>query len=266
MLTPIAPFLVTGAEFIDLARSAKPAVVRLSIRDASGQEIGSGTGFFVHASGRVVTNFHVVEHAEDVEALMTDGRKIPIGGLLEKDETNDIAILQANLKPLPNEILPLADADKTKIEAGERIFVVGAPQGLAGTLSEGIVSAVRRAEDLDQFDSRKRKGREPLLQITAPISPGSSGSPIINTQGQTIGVAVSHLAGGQSLNFAVPVSVVHRLLAKIPEGATPRPFRGLATGWKLLISAVFFYGLYWGYRRICHTEEQEPLRRASNRC
>lgn len=201
VLTLTGSLLATATELVELARSSKPSVVRLLIRDDRGREVGTGTGFFIHASGRLVTNFHVVEHAKEVEAEMTDGRKIPILGFLAEDQANDIAILKADFRPAPSEILALAEAAKDGVESGERVFLVGAPRGLVGTLSEGIVSAIRRTEDLDKFDPDQHKGRDPLLQITAAISPGSSGSPVINTQGQAVGVAVSFLGGGQSLNF-----------------------------------------------------------------
>jgi S1-C subfamily serine protease len=112
LVATVAPSrIVASAEFVDLARAAKPAVVLLLCLDGNGHEVGSGSGFFVSTDGRLVTNFHVVEDAERMEAELMDGRRIPIVGLLAKDITNDIAILQADFKPSPSETLPLAKVE-----------------------------------------------------------------------------------------------------------------------------------------------------------
>lgn len=246
----VAPLLQSeGAELVELVRTARPAVALLTILDRGGKEVSSGTGFFVSTDGRMATNVHVVESAERIEAVLADGRKIPLLGLLAEDKTNDIAIVQADFHPSPGEVLPLADLNRGKLNPGERIIVIGAPSGLGGSLSEGVVAAIRQAEDLDKFDEDRQKGREALIQITAPISPGSSGSPVLDESGQVVGVAVSQLTGGQNLNFAVPVSVVRKLLAAIPTQAVPHAFKEKVAARNLVISAVFFLAIYLGYRR-----------------
>lgn len=221
----------------------------MTVFDGSGNEVSSGSGFFVSTDGRMVTNVHVVKSADRIEAVLADGRRIPVLGLLAEDKTNDIAIIQANFRPSLGEVLPLAALNHGKLDPGERVIVIGAPNGLGGSLSEGVVAAIRRSEDLDKFDGVETKDREPLIQITAPISPGSSGSPVLDQSGQVVGVAVSQITGGQNLNFAVPISVVHRLLAAIPPQAVPRAFKGMVVGRNLVISAVFFLTIYLGYRR-----------------
>jgi len=193
-----------------LAKKARPAVMLLVVSDAKGKEIATGTGFLISSDGKLITNNHVVENAANAVAKAENGGLFPVEGVLANDPTNDLALLQIAGKDLP--FLTLGKGEK--IETGTRVAVIGSPLGLEGTLSEGIISAVR---DL--------KGDVRLLQITAAISPGSSGSPVLNARGEIIGVASSLLRGGQALNLAVPVECVNQLLGKVQLSAKPKPFQ-----------------------------------------
>lgn len=237
-----------AGDLVELARAARPAVMRLQIQDGGGRELGTGTGFFIAKEGYIVTNHHVIDEAAKVVAEMSDGRKIPILGVLAQDKTNDIAILKSDFVPGPGEMLTLVNKEASATRPGERIFVIGAPVGLSGTLSEGIVSALRSSRDMDKFTPEKTKSREDLLQITAAISPGSSGSPVINSAGEVIGVAASYLGGGQNLNFAVPIAVVHKLLAGIAPDAKPLPFPDKSPHLNIIVSVLFFAVLFFGFR------------------
>lgn len=237
-----------SADLVDLARDARPAVMRLQIQDGTGRDIGSGTGFFLRNEGYIVTNYHVIDDASKVVADMSDGREISILGVLAKDEANDIAILKTDFTPAPKEMLSLTAKGAPASRPGDRIFVIGAPIGLAGTLSEGIVSALRPSSDMDKFSKERSRSREDLLQITAAISPGSSGSPVINSSGEVIGVAVSYLGGGQNLNFAVPAAVVHKLLAEITAGTKPAAFKNKSPLRNVIISVVLFVVLAFVFR------------------
>ena len=180
-----------------LAKKARPAVMLLVISDANGKEIATGTGFLVSADGKLITNFHVIEKAASAVAKTENGGLFPVEGVLASDPKNDLVLLKIKGKELP--FLTLSNSEN--IEVGTRIVVIGSPLGLEGTLSEGIVSAVR-----ELMGDTKR------LQITAPISPGSSGSPVMNGTGEVVGVATLVLRGGQNLNFAVPVDAVKGLV------------------------------------------------------
>jgi serine protease Do len=239
-----------GADLVELARAARPAVMRLQVQDGIGRQLGTGTGFFLAKEGYIVTNHHVIDGADKVVADMSDGRKISILGLLAKDEANDIAILKTDFTPGAHEMLNLARKGAPPSRPGDRIFVIGAPIGLAGTLSEGIVSALRPSSDMDKFTGERTRSREDLLQISAAISPGSSGSPVINTSGEVIGVAVSYLGGGQNLNFAVPADVVHKLLAEITPDTKPAPFQNKSPLLNIIISVVFFVAVAFVFRHI----------------
>ena len=173
------------------AESSK-SVLYLIVRSHDGEILGKATGFVV-AGGAIVTNEHVVRRGEVV--IDTGTAKIPTT-IDRVDAFNDLALLipSAELAAKP---LPIAETSPTP---GASVLAIGNPAGLERTISSGIVSAVRVEE-----------GRE-LLQITAPLSPGSSGGPILNTNGEVVGVAVGILTEGQNLNFAVPASLVWRLL------------------------------------------------------
>jgi S1-C subfamily serine protease len=198
----------------DLAARAKPSVVLINVVDASGGK-GSGTGFFV-APRRVITNHHVIEGARKVTATLSDGAEAKVGGLLADDAAADLAVLA-----VAADVPPLLLGDSAGVRAGDEIAIIGSPLGLAGTLSTGIVSALREkgvAEDRADF------GRSWGIQVTAAISPGSSGSPIMNRNGEVIAVAVGQVRGAQNLNFGVPVESAKALLAPLDPNAPAAPF------------------------------------------
>lgn len=154
-----------------------------------------GSGFFVK-DNIVATNFHVIENSFGGYAKLVGSEKqYRITGVVGIDKAHDLALL--HVEGVKGKILPFS---MKNIEIGDQVYALGNPLGLEGTFSEGIISGLRKFED-DQ-----------LLQTTVPISPGSSGGPILNKNGEVIGVAVATLTGGQNLNFAIPVSYVEKLL------------------------------------------------------
>jgi len=212
LLTATQPMTVCAeTETIDLkalAKKARPAVMLLVVSDAAGQEIATGTGFLVSSDGKLITNHHVIEKAASAVAKAENGGLFPVEGVLASDPKNDLVLLKLSGKDLP--FLTLGSSDK--IEVGTRIAIIGSPLGLEGTLSEGIVSAVRELmPDMN------------VLQVTAAISPGSSGSPVMNARGDVVGIASALLRGGQALNFAVPVEYGVRLIATVKPSAMPQP-------------------------------------------
>ncbi len=173
----------------ELVRRIKPSAVAIETFDAKGATLSRGSGFFI-APGKVITNRHVIEKSNRVEIHLMDGKKFPARGVLAIDGEGDLALLQVEVPP--GMAVPLM-IERTAPQEGESIVVIGNPYGLEGSVSNGIVSAVREIP-----------GYGKIIQITAPISPGSSGSPVVNMRGQVIGVATLQAAEGQSLNFAVP--------------------------------------------------------------
>ena len=180
----------------ELVRRIKPSAVAIETFDVRGEKLSRGSGFFIDTD-RVVTNRHVIEGAFRAEVHSSTGNNYPVKGVLAVDAEGDIAILLVETPP--NQVRPLS-LDRTSPQEGESVVVIGNPFGLEGSVTNGIVSAVR---DIPTF------GR--IIQITAPISPGSSGSPVVNMQGQVIGVATLQITGGQSVNFAIPSERISQL-------------------------------------------------------
>ncbi|HMQ05069.1 MAG TPA: tetratricopeptide repeat protein [Pyrinomonadaceae bacterium] len=185
---------IAGQDLLpELVKRIKPSSVAIETFDARGNTVSRGSGFFI-SPNRVVTNRHVIERSNRVEVHLMDGKKFPVKGILAVDGEGDLALLQVDLPP---QLAPALPISRTVPLEGESIVVVGNPFGLEGSVSNGIVSAVREIS-----------GYGKIIQITAPISPGSSGSPVVNMFGQVVGVATLQAAEGQSLNFAVPAERV----------------------------------------------------------
>ncbi len=180
----------------EIAKRAFGSTVLLVMEDANGQPLSLGSGFFVR-DGEIASNLHVVEGAARGYAkLVGQKTKYDIEGITAIDAKRDLVMLK--ISPSRSQALSLGNSDS--VEVGEPVYVVGNPQGLEGTFSQGIVSSIRDA------------GTDKLLQITAPISPGSSGGPVLNGKGEVIGVSVATFRGGQNLNFAIPSSYLKTLL------------------------------------------------------
>ena len=178
----------------ELVRRIKPSAVAIETFDAKGSTLSRGSGFFI-SGDKVITNRHVIEKSSRVTIHSLDGKIYTARGVLAIDGEGDLALLQIDI---PQGIAVPLPIEKIVPQEGESIVVVGNPFGLEGSVSNGIVSAVREIP-----------GYGKIIQITAPISPGSSGSPVVNMRGQVIGVATLQAAEGQSLNFAVPSEESH---------------------------------------------------------
>lgn len=188
-----------------IAAQAQASVLVVTALGARGDTVGTGTGFVVREDGVFVTNYHVVEEAAALQVETLDGVALGEVFLLAADAPRDLAILQASGAAV--RALPLGrDAEA---EVGDRVYVMGNPLGMNGTFSDGLVSAKRPVQGVA------------MLQISAPISPGSSGGPVMNERGEVIGVATLFAAGAQNLNLAVPVRYVKPLLAAARQ---PRRF------------------------------------------
>ncbi len=184
-----------------IAKEVFPSLVLIETRDFQGQPLAQGSGFFVRPDV-IATNYHVIEGAKSGTVKVVGETSVDaIIGVLAFDKKKDLALL----KVATNNRKPLTLADFSKIEVGQAIFALGNPRGLEGTISPGIISS----NSLRQIEA------EDLIQITAPISPGSSGGPIVNSKGEVIGVAVGSLTNGQNLNFAIPSAFLAILLANM---------------------------------------------------
>jgi serine protease Do len=181
--------------------------------------IGFGSGFIIDPKGVIVTNYHVVENAEQVEIFLQDGRKL-ISKDIVGDKRSDLAIIRVKTKtPLP--WLPLGDSDE--MEVGDRVLAIGAPFGLTGSVTHGIISAKSR--------NLKGAGYEDFLQTDAAINPGNSGGPLINLEGKVIGVntAIKSRSGGfQGIGLAIASNVAKNVIGQLlKDGVVRRGYLGV---------------------------------------
>jgi hypothetical protein len=175
----------------EIAEIALPSVVLIK----TPTELG--TGFVIWKDGRIATNLHVLAGANEATVTLNDGRVFTDVMVMGADPAHDLAVIRIPVDDL--KALPLGDS--TTVRPGERVVAIGHPLGLGNTISDGLVSGVRELNP-----------RLTLLQITAPIAPGSSGGPIFNDRAEVIGVATLFSSEGQNLNFGVPVAYLKPLL------------------------------------------------------
>jgi S1-C subfamily serine protease len=188
---------IAEAKVPDIVLKHKKAVVTIYVFMGE-DHTTTGTGFIVDSDGIIATNYHVISELleeKDASGLfvkLENGALFFTEDIISFNKDNDIALLKVEGKGLPK--VKLTSTYKSK--QGESIVVIGSPNGLETTVSEGIISSIRKKD---------------RLQITAPISGGSSGSPVFNLKGEVIGVVTSSIDSGQNLNFAIPVSGVASL-------------------------------------------------------
>ena len=220
----------------EIANETLPSTVLLEMKDANGQLHSVGSGFFI-GMGEIATNFHVVEGAFEGSAkLFGQSERYDIEGYTAIDVDNDLVILRIqNPDQIIIDTLALPLGDSESVHTGDPIYAVGNPEGLEGTISDGIISGIRpRDPSQDLFYKR--------IQITAPISPGSSGGAVLNTKGEVIGVSVQGLPSlkpisshnpqdaryinvAQNLNFAIPSNYLERLLQQHDGTDSVTPLR-----------------------------------------
>lgn len=180
----------------DLFKRLAPAVVRVVSQSSTGESRGQGSGFFISSDGFIVTNYHVIENADIVEIFLDNNARYPLEGVVAVSKEKDIAVLKVNAVNM-QKLQPAVGGFPT---IGTTVYAIGNPQGLVNTFSRGEVSGLRQIGS--EFS---------LIQCTAPISPGSSGGPLLTKNGEVIGITTCYFAKGQNLNFAVPSQYILEL-------------------------------------------------------
>lgn len=187
-----------------ISREAHGAVVSIVVSDKNGHPVAQGSGFLISKDGQVVTNYHVIKNGSSAVIKFPGGAFFLVDGVLASDKDRDVAIIKAH----GNDFRALTLGNSDLLQVGEEVVAIGSPLSLESTVSNGIVSAIRTVED---------EGSN-FLQITVPISPGSSGGPLFNMSGKVVGITTSHIKGGENLNFAIPINDVKpMLLARSPR-------------------------------------------------
>lgn len=208
---------------------ASPAVVNITTRvityDFFMQPVpqeGTGSGFLYDDQGHIVTNYHVVEGAEEVVVTLSDGRSFQ-AEVVGTDPSTDLAVLRIPAQDLPAP-LPLADSDQLRV--GQIVIAIGSPFGQVGTMTMGIISALGRV-----IESPNGRFIGEAIQTDAPINPGNSGGPLLDLQGRVIGVNSQIISPSQAsagIGFAISSNTVRRVVPHlITRGRYPHPWLGI---------------------------------------
>lgn len=179
----------------DIFRMASPSVVLIEDIGEDGNPTGRGSGFLVTSDGRILTAFHVIAHTKHARVTLANHDVYDPVWVLDVDRDRDIAFLKIKAVNLPY----LKLGHSASVQVGSKLYALGTPLGLENTLSEGLLSGIR------QLDYK-------LFQLSAPISPGSSGGPVLTAQGEVIGIVEGLIPAGQNLNFAIPIDYATVLL------------------------------------------------------
>lgn len=183
-----------------------PSVMTLKVVNIKGDRF-TGSGFLALGDGLAVTSWHVLFDAVEVSAVFADGTKAEVLGVVDKDESHDVALIRLKTKDRP-----LAEFARTPPRVGARTYVIGAPKGFAFSIADGLLSQIQTIDGFSQF------------QISCPLTTGNSGGPVLNERGEVVGVASWSRVDAQNVNFAVPTEFLNRLDPRKPE----TPFAELA--------------------------------------
>jgi S1-C subfamily serine protease len=202
-----------------------PAVVSLDVRQRGSEsrrsrsQAGTGSGFVFASDGLILTNSHVVEHADSVSVTLPDGRECG-ADLIGQDPDTDVAVVRITAPDLT----AVQFGDSRALKAGQLVIAIGNPYGFQHSVSAGVVSALGRS-------LRAKSGRliEHVIQTDAALNPGNSGGPLVDSAGRVVGVNTAIIAGGQGLSFAVPIGTVEAVLpALLRDGRVRRGYLGVA--------------------------------------
>jgi S1-C subfamily serine protease len=208
---------------VSVVEAVGPAVVSVLSGQASTHQgldaTASGSGVVVAPDGYILTNDHVVQDAARMTVILTDGTRLN-ASLVGKDPATDLAVIRADTSYLPSSTI----GDSGRLKVGQLVIAMGNPFGFQSTVSTGVVSALGRA-------LRSREGRliENIIQHTAPLNPGNSGGPLVDSAGRVVGVNTAIIMMAQGLGFAIPSNTAQWIVAQlISHGRVRRAILGIA--------------------------------------
>lgn len=219
-----------------------PAVVSISSssqRHQAADQIGAGSGVVIAPDGYILTNDHVIQSAGSLKVGLTDGTSLS-ATVIGKDPATDLAVIRANASYLPSSNLGSSD----RLRVGQLVIAVGNPFGFQSTVSTGVVSALGRA-------LRSTRGRliENIIQHTAPLNPGNSGGPLVDSAGKVVGINTAIIALAQGIGFSIPANTARWVVSQIlTHGRVRRGFLGIAARQRPLDRRIVrFHGLNKNY-------------------
>lgn len=234
---------------VSLYESVLPGIVSLQVAGSQGGSLGSG--FVYDDQGHILTNYHVVEGAEQLEVDFTSGYKI-YGTVIGTDLDSDLAVVKVNAPA--SELHPLLLGDSSSLKVGQTVIAIGNPFGLSGTMTTGIISALGRT--LDSARDAPSGGfftAGDIIQTDAAINPGNSGGPLFNLNGEVVGVnraiRTNNFTGtGEPVNsgigFAIAINIVKRVVpVLIAEGKYDYPYLGISSIDELNLPQIEALGL-----------------------
>ena len=185
---------------------------------------GAGSGSVLDKRGHILTNFHVVEDAREIQVTLFDSKNYD-AHLVGRDPVTDVAVIKVDAPP--ESLYPVELGDTSRLKVGQRVFAIGNPFGLERTLTTGIISSLNR-----ELPSRNSRTIKSVIQIDAAINPGNSGGPLLNSRGELIGMntAIASKTGQNTgVGFAIPASIIGRVVPQLIEkGKVTRPEIGIA--------------------------------------
>jgi S1-C subfamily serine protease len=214
---------------ITSTRSDPNQVIIINGIPASGKSTALGSGFVYDKQGDIITNYHVVANATNADVTFTDGNTYS-AKVIGKDASADLAILQITDNFSEEKVIPLPIANSSNIRTAEPVVAIGNPFGLSGTITTGIVSAQGRLLPNPDTGFSIPNG----IQTDAAINPGNSGGPLLNMQGQVVGMNTAILSGTggfSGLGFAIPSNIIIRIVPTlIQKGSYDHPWLGISGG------------------------------------
>lgn len=211
------PIGKTKLSATEISEKVSPSVFYIEVFDDSDQLLGSGSGFFISSDGVAVTNYHVIQDSACARITTINGSIYDVTSVIAYDVSLDIAVIRVSKTSTSGKKVsgfPKASmGDSDSIKAGQTIYALGSPVGLQNTISNGIISNVKQIV-----------GNETFIQITAPISHGSSGGALVNEYGEVLGITSAGITDAENIGFAIPINIINQFdLTQVGE-----PYYGVA--------------------------------------
>ena len=236
--------------YVDLYEQVNPGVVAINVYsdETAG---GQGSGFLFDLDGHILTNYHVVESADQLEVIFSSGYRT-IGEIVGTDIDSDLAVVGVDVPE--EELHPLALGSSANVKVGQTVVAIGNPYGLSGTMTVGIVSARGRLlESMREASTGSNFSSADLIQTDAAINPGNSGGPLLNLNGEVIGINRAIRTNGEDgvltlsnsgIGFAVPIDIVKRVTPYLIEnGSYSYPYLGIVSREELTLAERELLGL-----------------------